>query len=583
MRKILQSKLGRKISAIVGILLLLVAIINLGFMYYSIKTTATQSISEFTTLNAENISKHFDGEAYERFLTNQSESNDYWDLRNQLNDFREKTGALYVYTMEVTNDKKVKILIDGQLKDSKNASEIGESTASNTYSQVGTVLNGELAHTDINHDPEYGDYVSAFAPIKNKDGKIIGILGVDTSAKKVTSIVNHDIEQLGTIFFVLIIVISVIASAMVFLYLAKLMQPLNILNRAFSLATTGKLREGKQLLNEIRLKQKDEISHLHKSSLEMFQGITEILNKVTESSQQLASSSEQLYASVQEATAASEHVSGSIQKVSDGTGKQTKDIAYSEESLSKVGNEVEKINSETAKVKDITVSANDYAAVGSSDIRKVVEQMSSIQQSVEDTNNKVQSLNQSSLQIGKIIEIITQIAEQTNLLALNAAIESARAGESGKGFAVVAGEVRKLAEQTQESAKQIGGFIHMMQQDAEDSVKLMNHVSENVEAGVQLTMESENKFKNIQSQVEQISNRMEELSSIAAEISTGTEKISTISSEITHQATENSKLSDEVAAATDEQLASMQEISSSTHHLSNLAEELQALVKRFEL
>lgn len=99
-------------------------------------------------------------------------------------------------------------------------------------------------------------------------------------------------------------------------------------------------------------------------------------------------------------------------------------------------------------------------------------------QTIEDKTNATASvigeLEGRSKQIGQIVEVISNIAAQTNLLALNAAIEAARAGEAGRGFAVVAEEVRKLAEQSQEAAKQITELINDVQTHTNSAVTFMN-------------------------------------------------------------------------------------------------------------
>lgn len=93
-------------------------------------------------------------------------------------------------------------------------------------------------------------------------------------------------------------------------------------------------------------------------------------------------------------------------------------------------------------------------------------------------NATIGKLGDSSLEIGKVIKVITSIAEQTNLLALNATIEAARAGEAGKGFAVVANEVKELAKETAKATEDISRKIEAIQGDTQGAVNSIRQIGE---------------------------------------------------------------------------------------------------------
>jgi len=130
-------------------------------------------------------------------------------------------------------------------------------------------------------------------------------------------------------------------------------------------------------------------------------------------------------------------------------------------------------------------------------VEQTLVKMKVIAESVRETAGKVEELGKRSDQIGRIVGVINDIADQTNLLALNAAIEAARAGEQGRGFAVVADEVRKLAERTTMSTKEIATMIEAVQGDTRLAVEAMEQGTRQVAKGVATTQKAGEALKEI--------------------------------------------------------------------------------------
>ncbi|WP_258831094.1 hypothetical protein [Peribacillus frigoritolerans] len=180
-----MNKLRTKIGFVLLIGMIITLIGSILLMYKSTNDTVEKTIAMSSLDIASNISHAINPTSYADFLSNQSETSTYWEIREQLDDYRQKTGALYVYTLGIDeNSEKVHILIDGMGKGDKKASPILTTTTATSFQDVESVMKGKVSTISIVHDPEYGDYLSVFVPIKNGN-EVIGILGVDINASKV--------------------------------------------------------------------------------------------------------------------------------------------------------------------------------------------------------------------------------------------------------------------------------------------------------------------------------------------------------------------------------------------------------------
>ncbi|MBK7999641.1 MAG: PAS domain-containing methyl-accepting chemotaxis protein [Verrucomicrobia bacterium] len=184
--------------------------------------------------------------------------------------------------------------------------------------------------------------------------------------------------------------------------------------------------------------------------------LKETLTAVNDNAQALASASEELTAVSQQMSANSEETAAQSNVVAGAAEEVSKNVAT-------VATSAEEMS---ASVKEIAKNANDAARVATEAVSVA-----------SNTNATVAKLGESSIEIGKVIKVITSIAQQTNLLALNATIEAARAGEAGKGFAVVANEVKELAKQTATATEDISQKIEAIQTDTKGAVTAIDQIS----------------------------------------------------------------------------------------------------------
>ncbi|MCY7909609.1 methyl-accepting chemotaxis protein [Bacillus inaquosorum] len=412
---------------------------------------------------------------------------------------------------------------------------------------------------------------------------------VDPAVDKLTDRLDQEVKDLkGEIrsngkmsqwFIIIVTGISAMAGIVLSLLLLKsIMVPLRSMNKQLEEIAHGEA----DLTKKVIVKNKDEFGQLAQSFNSFTQSLIQIVKQISSSSEQVAASSEELSASAEESKSTSEQISGAMQMAADSNVKQSSMTEKSAESITELLDSISSVASNTGNIADLSSSMRDKAEIGSKSVNKMLDQMKFIDTSVDSAGNGLQALVESTAEISDISSLITNISEQTNLLALNAAIEAARAGEQGKGFAVVAEEVRKLADETNKSAKHIQSVVTTIQNESIETVNNIKVVQENVSSGIVLSQETTGNFNEILNLVEQVTSQIQEVAAATQQLTSGVEVTQHTVHTLAAGTKETSANTEAVAKSSQEQLNSMEEISYAAESLSQLAEELQTVINRFK-
>ena len=299
----------------------------------------------------------------------------------------------------------------------------------------------------------------------------------------------------------------------------------------------------------------DEVSRLLKALATMQQNLRETLQGISGSATQLATAADELSAVTVDST--------------QGLQEQNNEIEQAATAVNEMTAAVEEVARNAVSTSDATRQSSQSAQLGQERVSETASAINALASDVQNTGELVQSLANQSQDIGKVLDVIRAIAEQTNLLALNAAIEAARAGESGRGFAVVADEVRALAYRTQQSTQEIEQMVQGMRSGSSQALESMQASASRAASTLVLAERAGEALVTITASVHEIHERNLVIASAA-------EEQAQVAREVDRNLVNIRDLSVRSAAGADQ-------TSASSHELSQLANALQGMVRRFQL
>jgi len=371
----------------------------------------------------------------------------------------------------------------------------------------------------------------------------------------------------------------VLALILALLISGRIIKPLRDVNTQLKEIADGDA----DLTRKLNVRSKDEIGELAFNFNKMTENLGSMIEQVKLSANSLANSSTNLTSDSGVTAGATERISDIMDEVASGTAKQMNDLQTNTITISEISIGIGQIASSVQDISEASHRSASFAIAGDESLQAAGQQVESINRSIHSLSQQVQGFVNRSQEIGSVVGVIKGIASQTNMLALNATIEAARAGEQGRGFAVVADQVRKLAEQSTESANQIAEMASGIQSEADNAMKVMMSSMSEVRGGTEIIQQAGRSFGEIRLSIDSLAEQVQEVSGAVEEITAATEEIVESLRSVTTIAETTAASTQHVSAASQEQRASVEQIASSASELNLMAHGLQGLVARFNV
>ena len=413
-------------------------------------------------------------------------------------------------------------------------------------------------------------YFGYYVPLYGADGKtVVGMVFSGMPQAEARS----QIMQIIMLVIGVSIAVGVVAAILVVVMVRKIVVALHKGSDTLEQLSQGRLDLAK--LDERYYARKDEIGTIARAIGKLEQELTNIISTIKSQGEELNTSATYLSGKVQETSVSISQMEKAMEEVAEGATSQAGETQSATDNVIHIGEMVEETAKEAETMYRSAESMQERGKEAFETLHELHRINDQARESIDVIYEQTNTTNQSAQKIKEATSLITSIAEETNLLSLNASIEAARAGEQGRGFAVVASQIQKLAEQSNESAKQIEDIISELIADSDKSVETMNVVKEIMDTQSENVRKTDARFSEVLKGIEEsiaainrITKKMEEMDNAKVSV------VDTVQS-LTAIAEQN-------AASTQETSASITEINNVVSDISHKSDALKEIAVRLE-
>lgn len=498
--------------------------------------------------------------------TNLYKGNYNLNSNNQtIDDFKKKTNV------DVTVFwKKTRMVTSAIDKDGKRVT--GTAIPDSVYDKV--MQDGKYFSDNV--DIEGTEYYGYYEALKNADGSSQAIIFTGMPSSDVKAIYKKRLVN-TTVFMIIITLMACALLAVVITFIVKAITKV--------IGHLDEVADGKMdfKISEKLLQRSDEIGNIARSVHTLIGGLASIVVNIHHSTGELAEFKDDFQKKFETINNSISNVNVAVDEIANGATSQADETQKVSSQINDMGDAITKTSQNVDSLTQSTEQMKEHNEQLDTTIQELMAISDRNKESLAAVYNQTNETNQSVMHIGNAVDMITDIAGQTNLLSLNASIEAARAGEYGKGFAVVADQIRQLADQSANTAKEIGEIVAELIENSNTSVETMGVVRQEMTGQYEKLNTTKDIFGHLN---EEVNNVVTAIESISTEV----ESLDRLKGEVLGSAESLAAIAQENAASTEETSASMVELgeivndcNTKTKQLVDIADSMEENVHKFHV
>ena len=571
--KVLEKKKGLNLMTkilITALIPLILIVVIAGVSIHSVGSVVARKLVKHELQTAsyalEMTLDSLGGGDYRSDGTNLYRGNYNLTANNQtIDDFKKKTNVDVTVFWKKT--RMVTSVID---KDGKRVT--GTAISDSVYDKV--MQDGKYFSDNV--DIEGTEYYGYYEALKNADGSSQAIIFTGMPSSDVKAIYKKRLVN-TTVFMIIIALMACALLAMVITFIVKAITKV--------IGHLDEVADGELdfKISEKLLQRSDEIGNIARSVHTLIGGLASIVVNIHHSTGELAEFKDDFQKKFETINNSISNVNVAVDEIANGATSQADETQKVNSQINDMGDAITKTSQNVDSLTQSTEQMKEHNEQLDTTIQELMEISDRNKESLAAVYNQTNETNQSVMHIGNAVDMITDIAGQTNLLSLNASIEAARAGEYGKGFAVVADQIRQLADQSANTAKEIGEIVAELIENSNTSVETMGVVRQEMTGQYEKLNTTKDIFEQLN---EEVNNVVTAIESISTEV----ESLDKLKGEVLGSAESLAAIAQENAASTEETSASMVELgeivndcNTKTQQLVDIADSMEENVHKFHV